>query len=110
MKMLAKAIRRGAVVGIIFFALASPRLAHGQASLAYRFDSACATRQMAFVVNTAAKTISVTVRITSTVTGNTQTQDVVISVAANGQTAVGCTDEGAVPPYIHHTFKIISVH
>jgi hypothetical protein len=90
---------------------ANARTAYGQARLDYRQDSACGgSKQMTYLVNTAARPLKVTVRITSRVAPSpAQTQDQVIPVSPNESRAIGCVDEGAVPPYIHHTYQIINI-
>jgi hypothetical protein len=51
----------------------------------------------------------VTLKIASTVAGKTNVGESVVPLPAGGQQYVGCTVEGAVPPYINHTFQIVGV-
>lgn len=109
------------IVAIVFSAISLPvygrkqssrvRKSISDAEIRYRSDSDCAPGgKVAVLVNRLTnKSIKVTVRITMTTSGQSGTRDDVATLPAGGERPMGCTVEGAVPPYIYNSFKIVGV-
>lgn len=81
------------------------------AELLYRSGSGCAPGgQTAVLLNRLIdRPINVTLGITTTISGESSTNSQVIPLEPAGEQSVGCTIEGAMPPYIYNRFEILAV-
>lgn len=78
------------------------------AKLIYHADQLCAPGgQMAFLVNNLSDaSLKVTLRITTTTSGQSNVGENIIHLDPGQEQSVGCTLEGKTPPYIKLEFEI----
>ena len=98
-----------ASVLFIIASAAAPPLEDAQ--LTYKTDQACAAGgQMASLQNNLTNQgIKVTLKISTTISGQTSVGEGRISLTAGGDKLLGCTLEGVAPPYISRKFEIVGV-